>query len=61
MNQCIIEEPLPFFNHVMVSQSNKSMGIVMADEGWTKMLTVIKNIQTKKHEHYKVCKAVLIE
>ena len=43
------------------TQSDKSMGIVMANEGWTKMLTVIKNIQTKKHEHYKVCKAVLIE
>ena len=43
------------------TQSNMSMGIVMADEGWTKMLTVIKNIQTKKHDHYKMCKAVLIE
>ena len=34
------------------------MGNVDAFEGWTKMFTVIKHFKTKKHEHYKMCKAV---
>ena len=43
------------------SDCSLHMGIVMANEGWTKMLSVIRIIQTKKHEHYKMCEAVLKE
>ena len=28
---------------------------VLAYQGWTKMLTMTEYIQTKKHEHYRIC------
>ena len=41
-----------------LKENVQDMEIVMARQGWNKMFTVIKHIQTKKHQHYKMCKAV---
>ena len=43
---------------IKCSGCEQFMENVMARQGWNKMFTVIKHIQTKKHEHYKMCKAV---